>query len=596
MRIVGRGIQEFEKIRGNDQFYVDKTGFIADWYRSNDDITLITRPRRFGKTLTIDMLNCFFSTTHADRADLFEGLAISLDRQMMSLQGMVPTIKISFAGIKGETFRGFLMDMAGRIAMLLDRYRYLLEADVLDDDEKKAFAEMVRVVPDIPDPDADPKGYEKYLFRLTHVFHILSGWLFRYHGKKVYIFMDEYDTPIQAAYMNHYYDEAIAVMREMFSETFKENGHLGRAVITGITRIAKESLFSDMNNLAVCSVLSGGYDKAFGFTQGEMEKILEEYGLTGKRDLVRFWYDGFTVGEETGIYNPWSIVNYLSNRTRPPQDYWAQSGGVGLIDHLVRRGSAPLKEGFETLLGGGTISREISEDLIFPMLDVDENAVWSLLIAAGYVRPGIGDGGHASSDTELCLTNHETQLSLSKMVKAWFNTRSGNHMNAFARAFLADDLWEMNEAMRQVVVNCASSFDSGVRPSKGTVRPENFFHALTLGMLTCLSGDFRVTSNRESGFGRYDVSVEPLNAGPYPGDPKNLQEIMAARRIFAAVLEFKVFDAENGDKELGDTARRARKQIDEKSYDSDLLSRGIPSDAIRRYGFGFRGKEVVIVS
>lgn len=580
MRTVGRGIQEFEKIRSGKLFYVDKTAFIGQWYRGSDDITLITRPRRFGKTLTMDMLDCFFSIDYKKRKDLFEGLTIDNDKEMMALQGTVPTVKISFAGVKAESFRGFLRAIAGRIAILLNRYRFLTESDVLQEDEKEVFAQMSRIIPKIPKPEKDPDEYEEYIFKLTHIIHFLSLWLYRYYNKKVYIFMDEYDTPIQTAYIYGYYDEAISVMRELFAETFKENEYLGRAVITGITRIAKESLFSDMNNLAVCSVISGGYDNSFGFTQAEMDEILEEYDLTEKKDLLRSWYDGFTIGKETGIYNPWSIVNCLANRNMPLQDYWAQSGGVGLIDQLVRRGSISLKESFETLLSGGTIEKEINEDLVFPMLDVDENAVWSLLISAGYTRPEIIAESCPSSKTRICLTNHEAALSLSKMVRAWFNTRAGNFMTSFAQALLNDDLREMNETMQQVVLLCASSFDSGVKPAEKGVQPENFFHALTLGMLTCLSDDYRVTSNRESGFGRYDVSIEAADPAKHP---------------FAAILEFKVFDESTGDRNLNDTARRARKQINEKAYYTDLLARDIPSAVIRKYGFGFRGKEVAIV-
>lgn len=578
MRVVGRGIQEFEKIRDGNLFYVDKTDFITAWYRQRDDITLITRPRRFGKTLTIDMLNCFFSTSYAGRADLFNGLLVSQDKEIMELQGTVPTIKLSFAGVKAETFRGFLISLAGRISILLSRYRFLPESGVLNEDEKEFFSEISRVIPKIPNPDKDSDSYLEFIFKLTHIFHLLSAWLFRYHGKKVYIFLDEYDTPLQTAYMYHYYDEAISVLRELFSETFKENEYLDRAVITGITRIAKESLFSDMNNLAVCSVLSGGYDSSFGFTQEEMKAILKEYSLTDKRDLVRFWYDGFTIGKETEIYNPWSVVNYLCDRKSPPQDYWAQSGGLDLVDHLVRRGGIALKEGFETLLGGGVIERRIRDDLIFPWLDGDESAVWSMLIAAGYIKPVPG----AKSRTKLTitLTNHESLACLSNMVTKWFATRSGNYMEQFADALLADDLREMNAAMQEVVLTCSSSFDTGIKPSAGTVQPENFFHALTLGMLTCLSEDYRVTSNRESGFGRYDVSLEPL---------------YVKGNLSAAILEFKVFDKAKGDRKLRDTADRARKQIDEKAYDADLLSRGIPTGKIRKYGFGFRGKEVIIV-
>ena len=595
MRAVGLGIQEFEKIRNGNLFYVDKTGFISDWYKKSDDITLITRPRRFGKTLTMDMLNCFFSASYAGRADLFEGLAVSRDPDMMKLQGTVPTIKISFSSVKGDSFDSFLIAMTGRIARLLKHYRYLLNSDALTEDEKDLFRKLAKAVPDIPDRINTGKRYLEFLYGLTHILQSLSGWLSEYHGKKVYIFMDEYDTPLQAAYIHHYYDDAIAIMREMFSETFKENEYLGRAVITGITRIAKESLFSEMNNLAVCSVISGGYDKAFGFTKQEMDSILEEYGLTDKKELVQFWYDGFTAGHETEIYNPWSVINYLSRKDYPPEDYWAKSGGVSLIDSLLRRSGTGLKEGFEDLLAGGVIERRIREDLIFPQLDRDENAVWSLLIAAGYVKP-VPENSLQNSDadylkplsmtepdlpkTRISLTNYETMLCLYELVKGWFTSDAGNYMENFAQALLADDLPEMNRQMRQVILLCGSFFDTGTKPSEGNTAPENFFHALTLGILTCLSGSFFIKSNRESGFGRFDVMLAPK---------------CPERNPDAFLLEFKVYSKKAGDRSVEDTALRARQQIDDKKYCAELQERGITSDRIRKYGFGFRGKEVVIV-
>lgn len=588
MRTIGLGIQEFEKIRKQGLFYVDKTAFLSEWYKKSDDITLITRPRRFGKTLTIDMLHCFFSTSYAGRGDLFAGLAVSRDAQLMALQGTVPTVKISFAGLKSSSFRGFLTGLAGRIALLLGRFRYLTESNILAEDEKELLREMSLIVPKIPEAE-DREEYEKYIFKLTHTLHFLSIWLSRFHGQRVFIFLDEYDTPLQTAYMYRYYDDAIAVMRELFSETFKENEVLGRAVITGITRIAKESLFSDMNNLAVSSVMSGGYDRAFGFTEEEMEAALAEYEVSEQKELVRFWYYGFTIGYEKGLYNPWSVTSFLSRKQYPPEDYWAKSGGVGLIDYLLRRGGTGLREGFETLLRGGTIERRIREDLIFPNLDRDENAVWSLLIAAGYVKQVANAPTEAfrlsmecisRPKTRLMLTNYESLLALSELVSGWFASESGNYMENFAEALLAQDLSEMNRQMQQAVFSCVSNFDSAKKPSEGKTAPENFFHALTLGMLTCLSDTHHVVSNRESGFGRFDVSV-------WPRDFRKYQD--------AFLMEFKVFSEREGDKNLEDTAMRARRQIEEKRYDAALLDIGVPTERIRKYGFGFQGKQVLIV-
>ena len=598
-RTVGVGIQEFEKIRANQQFYVDKTAFIGDWYRSNDAITLITRPRRFGKTLTIDMLYCFFALSYLGRADLFHGLAVSSDPEMMALQGSFPVIRISFSGLKAENFPAFLIGIAGRISRVLAHFRYLSDEGMLLAKEQDLFEEMSEAIPKVPDRNNEPGAYAEYIYKLTHIFQILSGWLRRCHGKKVLIFMDEYDTPVQTAYMHHYYEDAMSVMRELFSETFKENEHLDRAVITGITRIARESLFSEMNNLAICSLLSGGYETAFGFTQEETEAALIEYGIEDRKGLVKFWYDGFTIGGESGIYNPWSVLCYLSRRQYPPQAYWAQSGGLGLVDVLLKRGGYGLKEGFEVLLGCGAIEKPVREDLVFPRLETDENAVWSLLIAAGYVREetksaGSAEkrGGAALSEEEqyalespvrvkkrLVLTNYEARVSLGEMVMGWFETPSGNFMERFAEALLQNDISGMKEEMRQILLLSISSFDSGDKPSGSFVKPENYFHGLTLGMLTCLMGRYHVTSNRESGFGRYDVCLEPLSG--------------AGRNAY--ILEFKIYDPKL-DHTLKDTALRARRQIDIRAYDTELMGRGYAREAIRKFGFGFRGKEADIVS
>ena len=592
MRTVGLGIQDFEQIRKNNQFYVDKTDFIRTWYKKNDSITLITRPRRFGKTLTINMMNCFFSLDYAGRQDLFENLAISQEEEMMKLQGTIPTIKVSFAGIKADSFREFLMELSGRISRLMRNYRFLAEDDALSAEEKQVFEDLSRVVPDVPDSQLQRKDYERFIYQLTHSIQYLSGWLYRIHRKKVYVLMDEYDTPIQSAYLSHYYPEAMKVMRALFSESFKENEYLDRALITGITRIAKESMFSDMNNLVSYSVLSGGYDSYFGFTRDEMNAILSEYDLLDQLDLVKDWYDGYTIGQEKEIYNPWSVINYLSRRPDPPKAYWAQSGGFGLADHLIRHGDPELHEKLQELVTEGRICTELSEDLIFPDLDNDDRAVWSLLVAAGYLKPLKTADPASSRDffdelfinsglapTQITVTNRDANISFLEMSRRWFQNGSVNHMHRFSEALLNDDVNEMNRQMQQIVLMAVSSFDSGVKPSKGEIQPENYFHGLTTGLLFDLYGRFSLTSNRESGFGRYDICLEPL-------DKRNYKT--------PYILELKIFSEKEGDKDLLDTARRALRQISDKRYDYDLLAKGYLPEEIHRYGMGFRGKEVMI--
>ena len=576
MRTVGLGIQEFEKIRKNNQFYIDKTDFIREWYQKNDDITLITRPRRFGKTLTIDMLYCFFSPLFAGRSDLFKNLAVSQSEEMMKLQGMIPSIKVSFSGIKANTFYGFLLELSGKIGQTIRIHSYLLKDVNFSAQDREIFERMSRLIPQIPDPQKSETEYKTFLYQMVHSLQILSHWLYCYYGKKAYIFLDEYDTPVQTAYQHHYYQEAISVLRELFSETLKENPYLDRAVLTGITRIAKESMFSDRNNIEVCSVVSGGYNCSFGFTKDEMKEILDEYGLTEKQELVRFWYDGFTIGKETEIYNPWSVTNYLAKRDRPPEAYWAQSGGVGLVDRLIRKQDAALQDSLQELLQGGEVDAKISEDLVFPSLNADSRSIWTLLTAAGYLKPVY----HNGEQDALTLTNHESLLCFTEMVRQWFVDNSEDYMEKFAKALLSDDLEEMNWQMTEIVHLCISVFDTGNKSSRKNPQPENFFHGLATGLLTCLLGRFALSSNRESGYGRYDLCLEPLDKTKHP---------------FAYILEFKVFSVKDHDHNLEDTAIRARKQIDDKRYDSGLLAKGYLSEEIRKYGIGFRGKDVRLV-
>lgn len=420
MRTVGIGIQDFEKIRKDDLFYVDKTVFIRDWYKKKDDVTLITRPRRFGKTLTLNMLSCFFSLSYQDRKDLFHGLAIEKDREMMELQGTFPSISLSLASVKPETYRDLLMQLSDCIAELYDEHRFLIGSAALSADDVQLFSAISKKNHIPPSRDKEETAYLQFTGRLMNSLRWLSGWLTEYYGKKVFIFLDEYDTPLQSAYLAGFYEEAIPLMRTLFSHTFKTNKYLDRAVITGITRIAKESLFSDLNNPALSSVMHGGYDTVFGFTGNEVEQILSEYGLMDKKEELQFWYDGFSIGEETGIYNPWSLTNYLSKVGPHPEAYWAQSGGVKLLDHLIRRGSGALHENLQCVMQGVPIAAEVSEDLVFTDLDEDDNAVWSLLVASGYLKPVSTKEG----EVLLALTNYEAQISFRQLGKRWFRRKS----------------------------------------------------------------------------------------------------------------------------------------------------------------------------
>lgn len=561
-RTVGIGIQDFGKVIKNNCFYVDKTDFIREWWESNDEVTLITRPRRFGKTLNMSMLDYFFSVEHADKGNLFEGLSIWEDEKYRSLQGTYPVISLSFALIKETNYRTACYRIRQLFMKLYEKNRFLQTSELLSDAEKDYCKRMAA---GMDEEDASLALYQ------------LSDYLCRYYGKKVLIFLDEYDTPMQEAYVNGYWDELAAFMRSLFNSTFKTNPYLDRAVMTGITRMSKESIFSDLNNLEVVTTTSSRYEAAFGFTEQEVFAAMDELDRMGK-EKVKAWYDGFTFGNVTDIYNPWSIINFLD--TGKFETYWANTSANSLAGKLIREGSTGVKQKFEILLEGKTIRSEIDEQIVYNQLDQREDAIWGLLLASGYLKvvsyeecTETPDGRFVGASYELALTNGEVRMMFGDIIKGWFG-RSQSDYNDFVKALLKGDLKAMNGYMNRVALSTFSYFDTGERPSGA--EPERFYHGFVLGLLVELRGRYLLSSNRESGFGRYDVMLEPLNQADN-----------------AMILEFKVHDRED-ERTLADTVQAALKQIEEKKYEQQLADRGIERERIRKYGFAFEGKKVLI--
>lgn len=563
MRTVGIGIQSFDKIRDNNYFYVDKTSFIKEWWESGDDVTLITRPRRFGKTLNMSMLEHFFSVDYAGRSNLFEGLSIWREETYRSIQGTYPVINISFANVKEKDYESTKKRIGQILTNLFVKYSFLKESDVLTDADKAFFDRILSL--DICETDA------------TFALHQLSNYLYRYYGKKVIILLDEYDTPMQEAYVNGYWNELVSFTRSMFNSTFKTNPWLERALMTGITRVSKESIFSDLNNLKVVTTTSDEYAESFGFTQKEVFEALEECELSDKKEQVKFWYDGFIFGTHKDIYNPWSILNLLD--TGKIATYWANTSSNSLVGKLLREGNRRIKEKFEALIQGEVIQSPIDEQIVYNQLDHDDSAIWSLLLASGYLkvlsyeREDLMEFGQAPQ-YELTLTNYEVKRMFYAMVRGWFQDAQLDY-NDFVKAMLQDDIDAMNEYMNRVALKTFSYFDTGNRPSGA--EPERFYHGFVLGMIVDLQSRYVITSNGESGFGRYDIMLEP----------RNLQE------DDAIILEFKVFNRRR-ENSLEDTVNSALNQIEKMRYAEKLVERGIPKERIRRYGFAFRGKEVLI--
>ena len=571
----GLGYQDFEEVRTQHIFYIDKTDFIREWWEYADKVTLITRPRRFGKTLNMSMTECFFSNKYAGRSDLFEGLSIWEEKssdgeyKYRKLQGIFPVIFLSFANVKAASYEEMIFKITRVITDLYNKNEYLLERNLLNEKEREYY-QGIKI------------GMNAEL--ATDAIHSMAGFMQRYYNQKVIIILDEYDTPMQDAWISGYWEETVRFFSGLFNSTFKTNEYLERGLITGITRVAKESIFTGMNNLDVITTTSSEYATDFGFTEEEVFTALDDAGLGDQKGKVKKWYDGFTFGTCTDIYNPWSIVSFIRKKGKY-DTYWSNTSGNGLVNQLIQKGNAEIKQTMEDLLQGKSFEAEIDEKIVFDQLNGSANAVWSLLLATGYLKvlhvrtldedeEGIGEEGDVWYT--LTITNLEVRRMFRGMVKGWFGGNSEMAYSNIIKALLMNDVDGMNEFMNRIALHSFSSFDIAKNASDDDA-PERFYHGFVLGLMVELAGRFEITSNRESGFGRYDIMLTPANR----------------ERDNAYIIEFKVHKSSK-EKDLAQTVANAHSQIDEKLYDAKLIADGFSPDQIRKYGFAFKGKECLI--
>ncbi len=545
------GVSDFKKIIEGDYAYVDKTLLIQELIERGVEVALIPRPRRFGKTLNLSMLRYFFEKTEEDTSYLFKNLNIWKNKSR-EMQGQFPVIFITLKDVKHASWQETFEALRALVAREFQRHRYLLDGEVLEPEEKAKYLRIVR-------EEGDQVLLGNSLFQLTE-------WMYRYHKRKIILLIDEYDTPAQAAFVGNYYDHLISFLRNWLSGALKDNSYLEKGVLTGVLRIAKESIFSGLNNITVFSLLNQGFQDKFGLLEPEVAKLLEDYELPNRLPEIRQWYDGYRIGSCVGIYNPWSVLTCIMQQG-DLAPYWVNTSDNALMKQLITEGTDDLKADIEELLRGGIIKKTIEEGIIFSDLKKNPDTVWSLLLFSGYLT--IATTPSYGTPCQLRIPNQEVGGLYRSMVLNWFkeSIREPKY-RLLLDSLINGDIDSFSQIFKEFLISSFSVFDITQK------EPERVYHAFVLGILVGLKDRYQVKSNRESGLGKYDVVL-------FPQDPSDL----------GVVMEFK--KAENADEAtLEAAARSAIQQIEKKQYAQELLDRGIKR--ILYLGFAFSGKAVHI--
>lgn len=541
------GQSDFQEFRKAGAYYVDKSLLIRELLECSFQVVLLPRPRRFGKTLNLSMLRYFFEKSEELHEMLFDGLAIQVYREFDQYHGKYPVIYLTLKDVKSPQWEECLSKLKHIVYKEFLRHRYLLNSDVLFPEEKEHVQEIL-------EGGGTKTDYEQALENL-------SSYLYRHHEKRVVILIDEYDTPIQSGYVNGYYDEVISFMRNFLSGGLKDNPCLFKGVLTGILRVAKESIFSGLNNLGVYTLLVPEFQTAFGFTDEEVKALLAYYDLSARYDEVAYWYNGYLFGE-TVIYNPWSVLSYVASKNHQPKGYWVNTGGTEILEQLVTRGGRELREELGQLIEGDTITQSIFDNIVLRDIETRENLVWSFLLFSGYLKPV--NGVIRKNQYELAIPNEEVKRLYEDLIERWFEEGVDlRRLEDMLNALQQGDMKVFERLLRHIVLEVMSYHDLAGEPEK-------VYQALVLGMLVWLSGSYEIRTNRESGYGRYDILLKPKN-------PEKL----------GIVLEFKqVYEDEIPETVL----EEALQQIRDKRYVTELEATGVKD--ILQLAVAFRGKEL----
>ena len=550
MHGIGLGESDFRVLRTMKDYYIDKTMYIKDIIDNRSKVILVTRPRRFGKTLNMSMLRYYFDCSQKDNKELFEGLKIMKQgEEYTSKLGYYPCIYLTLKDVNEDTYEKMILNMKTAMLNTYKEHMYLLDSDKIYPFEKEKINNILY--------------FREDEVTLKNSVKDLSEYLSRYYDKPVMLFLDEYDVPLQTAYVEGYYEEAVKFFKTFYGTTFKDNQYLQKTVLTGVSRVAKESIFSGANNFKVFTVLDDEFSDDFGITEKEMDKIIEDFEVQDEKEEIKKWYDGYIIGHTEGIYNPWSILNYLTDRKLMP--YWVNTSSNDLIK-LILKNSATVKEKIEQLLRNEEIEVPINLETVIVGIEQNEENIWGLLLGTGYLKvTGVVD--LAMGVYKVKIPNYEIKFLFQNIIRDWFNDKViGNNLNTILKDLVTLKLDEFEQKFKVLVRQMFSFMDVGENTA------ENFYHAFVLGMLVGLKDSYYVNSNRESGYGRYDIMLEPKD--------KNGNSF---------IMEFKVYREEK-EKDINDTIESAKKQIEERKYEENLQEKGFTN--ITKIVFAFKGKEV----